>query len=125
MVAYFENFVKLKVSGRPRVTLTLLLATTWGCHAEILSVMAQKMTSGLNFEVSAPKSPPNMINSPKLQTKLSPGHNFQAVNMKLIWKLKQHVLKAPTKFRTARLKIDAGTQLYNFTLIGLRGADSP
>ena len=66
MVAYFENFAKLKVLGWAQVIVTLLLATTWGCHAEILSGIAQKMTSGLNFEVSAPKSPPNMINSLKL-----------------------------------------------------------
>ena len=81
------------------------------------------MTSGLNFEVSAPKSPPNMINSPKLQTKLSPGHNFQAINMKLIWKLKHHVLKAPTKFRYMTPGRFAGTQLFVFSLLGLRWAD--
>ena len=68
MVGYFENFAKLKVFGWPQVTLALLLATTWGCHAEILRGFALKMTSGLNFEVWAPKSPPNMIYSPKLAT---------------------------------------------------------
>ena len=66
MVAYFENLAKLKVLGWTQVIVTLLLATTWGCHAEILSGFAQKMTSGLNFEISAPKSTANMINSLKL-----------------------------------------------------------